>query len=217
MKKVIYIISIILVMLISGCSDSTQVIKSENQQLKNKISQFEKDSSDKNSQRSELQNKAVPNLTINYIENTNSKRFVEKQCDLLGLPVDNSIRLNTINENTVVTILDTVNVNNIIWLYVQIPVYDSPSNMKGWIKQADTILYTTDEVKNVQSGVFVKKGEAVYQVYEFGDIKSATPYKTSDELRGRIEEKRDGYVRLNCSGGNTVWVKEASVIYPEVD
>jgi hypothetical protein len=44
---------------------------------------------------------------------------------------------------------------------VQIPVYDSPSNMKGWVKQADTILYTTDKVKNVQGGVFVKKGEAV--------------------------------------------------------
>ena len=218
MKKITYIILIIFVVLTSGCSDSNKAaVKLENEQLKNKITHIEKDLNDKNSKITELQNKDLANLTINYIQNENKSRFVEKQCDLIGLPINNSIKLNTIKENTVVTILDTAIVNNVIWIYVVIPVYDSPSNMKGWIKEAETVLYTKSKVKSVQSEVLVKNGEAVYEIYDFEDRKSITPYKANDAVRGRIEEKRDGYVRLSCPGGNTIWVKEDSIIYPKVD
>ena len=218
MKKITYIILIIFVVLTSGCSNSNQAaVKFENEQLKNKITHIEKDLNDKNSKITELQNKDLSNLTINYIQNENSRRFVEKQCGLNGLPINNSIKLNTIKENTVVTILDTANVNNVIWIYVVIPVYDSPSNMKGWIKEAETVLYTKSKVKSVQSEVLVKNGEAVYEIFDFENRKSNTPYKANDVVRGRIEEKRDGYVRLSCPGGNTIWVKENSIIYPEVD
>lgn len=30
------------------------------------------------------------------------------------------------------------------------------------------------------------------------------------EIHGRIEERKDGYVKLNCGGGETIWVKEFS-------
>lgn len=214
MKKTIAIFIVLSVIFISGCSDQTQTINNEIIQLKSRVEQLEKDLDDKNKQITELQNKDLDSLTINYIENSTAKRFVEKQCDLLGLPSINSIKLNQINENTVVTILDTANVANNIWFYVEIPVYDSPSNMKGWIKESDTVLYTQDKIASIQSEVKVKEGEAVYEVVDFSNIKSTTPYKAKDYLRGRIEEKRDGYVRLECPGGNTIWVKEASIIYP---
>jgi outer membrane murein-binding lipoprotein Lpp len=217
MKKTIAIFLILLSTLISGCSNSNQIINNENIQLKSRVAQLEKDLDDKNNQIAELQNKDFYPLTINYIGNSTTKRFVEKQCDLLGLPVINSVKLNLIYENTVVAILDTANVANDIWFYVEIPVNDSPSNLKGWIKESDTVLYTQDKIKSIQSEVKVKQGEAVYEVSDFSNIKSTTPYKAEDYKRGRIEEKRESYVRLECPGGNTIWVKEASIIYPEVN
>ena len=30
-------------------------------------------------------------------------------------------------------------------------------------------------------------------------------------------DKRDGFIRINCSGGKTIWVKDTSIIYPNVD
>lgn len=217
MKRLINIILIILAMLISGCSNSSQAVKNENEQLKSKVAQLEKDLNDKDLKLTELQNNGLGSLTINYIENTNSKRFVEKQCDLAALPMDNSIKLNTIKENTVVTVLDTANVNDIIWYYVSIPVYDSPSNYKGWVKESNTVTYTKDKMKSVQGDVLVKTGEDVYEGFEFSVIKSARPYKAGDGIRGRIEEKRDGYVRLSCPGGKDIWVKEGSIVYLGVD
>ena len=217
MKKFVFIILITFIALLAGCSNDSQSIKSENEQLKNQISKLEKDLDNKNSKIIELQNKELDNLTINYIENASGKRLIEKQCELFGLPADNAIKINSILENTVVTILDTANVNNVIWLYVAIPVYDSPSNYKGWIKEVDTVLYTKDKINKVQSDIKVIKGEAVYDTNKFEDIKSVNPYNAESAEHGRIQEKKDGYIKLECAGGNTIWVKVTSVIYPEVD
>lgn len=217
MKRIISIMLIAFIVMLVGCSRDSKVVRNENEQFKSKIAQLEKDLNEKNSKLIELQNKELKNLTINYVQNINNKRFVEKQCDLLSLPVDNIIKLNSIEKNTVVTVLDTTNVNNVIWLYISIPVYDSPSNYKGWIKESDSIQYTKDKISKVQSDVKVRKGEAVYEVVEFANIKSATPYKAQDGEHGRIGEKKDGYISLQCSGGKTIWVKEGSVIYPEID
>jgi outer membrane murein-binding lipoprotein Lpp len=219
MKKKIFILFIIFVVLLSGCSNESQSIKSENEQLIIKISQLEKELSDKNSKISELQNSqnnAIKNIMINYIENRSSKMFVEKKCDLLALPIENTIKLNPIDENTVVNVLDTAEVNNAIWLYVSIPVYDTPSNYKGWIKETNSVLYTKEIMNKVQGDVKVTEGEDVYETSNFEDIKIVIPYKANKE-RGRIVEKKNGYVRINCPGGKTIWVKDTSIIYPDVD
>lgn len=219
MKKNIFIIFIVFGLLLSGCSNENQSIKSENEQLILKISQLEKELSDKNSKIIELenaQNNVIDNITVNYIENKSSKMFVEKKCDLLALPIENTIKLNPIDENTVVYVLDTAEVNNVIWLYVSIPVYDTPSNYKGWIKEADSVVYTKEIMNKVQSDVKVIEGEDVYETSNFEDIKTVIPYKANKE-HGRILEKKDGYVNISCSGGKTIWVKDTSIIYPDVD
>lgn len=217
MKRVIYIMLTALIVMLVGCSSDNKLVKNENEQFKSKISQLEKDLNMKNSKLIELQNKELKNLTINYVQNTDNKRFVEKQCDLFSLPANNTIKLNSIEKNTVVIVIDTANVNNVIWLYISIPVYDSPSNYKGWIKESDSLKYTKDKISKVQSDVKVRKGEDVYEIDEFANIKSATPYKAQDGEHGRIGETKDGYISLQCSGGKTIWVKEGSVIYPEID
>lgn len=220
MKKNVVIYFIVFVIFLTGCSNEGQSIKSENEQLKIKVSQLEKELSYKNSRISELlnlqQNSTIKNITINYIENRNNKVFIEKQSDLLALPLDNSMKLNIIYENTVVNVLDTAEINNVIWLYVSIPVYDTPANYKGWIKESDSVLYTKSIMNKVQSDVKVKEGEDVYETFNFEDIKILTPSKANKE-RGRIVEKKDGYLRINCPGGKTIWVKDTSIIYPDVD
>lgn len=217
MKKVILITLVFFAILMGGCSKDSEAIKNENIMLKNKISQLEEELKSKSNVTTEDKINEISGLTINYIGNTNKKRFVEKQIDLLALPINNSIKLNTILQNTVITIYDTANVDNIIWLYVSIPVYDSPSNYKGWIKEADTIAYTKDIMSKVQSNITVKSGAKAYETENFEEIKTATPYKSSGDEQGRIQERKEGYVKLECAGGKTIWVKDTEVIYPEID
>lgn len=210
MKEKIIVFLFILTALFCGCSDKSRLIKQENEQLKIMIEELE----------SELQNlkpdSEIVSITINYMDNKSKKVFVETQIDLLGLPLDNSIKINTIYENTVVDVLDTAVVNNATWLYVSIPVLKSPSNYKGWIKESDTVLYTEDIMSKVRSVVTVTDNEDVYETFNFEDIDKVTPYKANKE-RGRIEEKKDGYARIDCTGGKTIWVKETSIIYPDVE
>lgn len=162
-----------------------------------------------------LQSNSDSNLTINYIENKYQKVFVENKIDLFALPLDDSIILNTIYENTVVNVIDTAEVNNVIWLYVSIHVYDTSSNYKGWIKESDASLYTKDKINKVQGHVTVKEGEDIFETYNFEDISITEPYKSNND-GGRIEERKDGFVRIQCAGGKTIWVKEISIVFPEV-
>jgi hypothetical protein len=81
-KEVTSIMLIAFIVLLGGCTNDSKAVKNENEQFKSRISQLEKDLNDKNSKLMELQNKEIKNITINYVENTNNKRFVEKQCYL---------------------------------------------------------------------------------------------------------------------------------------
>ncbi|MDQ7096116.1 hypothetical protein REC12_21195 [Desulfosporosinus sp. PR] len=106
-------------------------------------------------------------------------------------------------------------VEDVTWLFIAIPVYDSLTNSKGWIKENDTVPYTKDKVTLVQSDVAIKAGAEVYKTFNFDDIKKTTPIKLVAEDGGRLEEKVNGYCRISEAGGVSVWVKESSVIYPE--
>lgn len=214
MKKLFCVFTLFI--LLSLCSCSYNNMEYENNQLKSQVKQLEKELGEKSKEIAELKN-ANKTFTINYMQNTNSKRFIEKQCSLLALPVDSSIIMRTISENTVVTVIDTAEVNSTIWLYISIPVYDSPSNYKGWIRESDSVPYTEEMKSKVQSDVTVKKGECVYETYDFADIKSTTPYIAEYEEHGRIIERCEGYLQLSCPGGKTIWVKDTSVIYPPIE
>lgn len=212
-----YIILLVFIMFLGGCSNNTQLLKNDSEQLKSKVSQLEKELVEKNNKITELQKDEISNLNINYIENSSSKGFVEKKCGLLALPVDNSFKLNDVLENTVVTILDTVNVNSATWLYVAMPVYNSPTNYKGWIKESDTVPYAKDKINKVQSELKVKKGADVYEAETLEAVKSVKPYKADGSEHGRMQEKKDGFINIQCAGGKTIWINEASVIYPELN
>jgi outer membrane murein-binding lipoprotein Lpp len=211
-KKFVFLAALFCIIMLSGCTDQNHTLKDENTKLKAQITQLQQDlKTAKNS------NNTLQNININYMDYSFKKRFVEKESKILGLPYDESVVLNPIGPNTVVTVIDAATVENDVWLYVAIPVYDSPVNMKGWIRESESSEYTKDKVKSVQSDVTVKAGADVYEADDFSSINLVKPTKADSSDKGRIEEKKEGYVCISCPGGRTIWVSEKSVVYPAVE
>lgn len=155
---------------------------------------------------------------INYIGYDQTRRLVLQSSNILSLPMQNSVKINTIQPNSLITVEDAAtSEGSEIWLYVSIPVYDCPCNMKGWIREADTVAFTEENRTKVQSDVGIYKGTDIYNTDDFKDILSVTPQPEESDLRGRLETIQDGYAQISSLGGRTFWVKEPFVIYPEVD
>ncbi|MHB8963380.1 MAG: hypothetical protein ACYC5K_09540 [Saccharofermentanales bacterium] len=219
MKKLICVFLLPVVMYLCSCTNNMEY---KINQLKDQIILLEREIDDKNEKIEKLKNdknEISDNsyLSINYIENSDSKRFIEEQRDLLAIPVDNSLIMRTIDENTVVTVIDTAVVDDLIWFYISIPVYDTPNNYKGWVRETDSIPYTESLKAKVLSEIIVKPGEDIYATIDFADIGSIPPYTSENEIRGRITIRKEDYLQLTCAGGEIIWVKESSVIYPPID
>ncbi len=208
MRVIKFVLIAIVLTLIVGCSSSLNELEqsklsrleTENSLLKEQIAQF---------------NQPLSMTYITYIE---KMRFVPNASQILALPIKGSYVLRPIEPNTVVTVFDAVSTGqNDLWLYVEIPVYDTPMNMKGWIMEADTVALTKDNVKLVQSDLVVGKGTNIYKVFEFEKIFTTNPVKETFDRRGRLVEKVNGWARLSCPGGSDIWVQEKDLIYPTVE
>ena len=197
MKKISIITFIILVLSLLGCFAAIMMLKTESIQLKSAVSQLTKELSLKEGAITSLKKNAPEFLSINYFEYDVAKRFVEKKAFILGLPYSDSIKLNTIDAGTVISVIDAATMEDGNWLYVEIPVYDAPCNMKGWRKESDTVPYTKDRIKDVLGEVTFKDGNRL--------------------MRGRIMDQKNGMVELMCPGGENILVKESSLIFPEVN
>ena len=211
-RRFIFAAAILCIIMLSGCTNQDQTLKYENTKLKAQVTQLEQDLKTAKSSNNKLES-----ISINYMDYSFKKRFVGKESKILGLPYDGSIVLNTIGPNTVVTVFDAATVENAVWLYIGIPVHDSPVNMKGWIRESETSEYTKDKVKAVQSDVTVKAGADVYEADDFSSISLVKPTKADGSDRGRIKEKKEGYVCISCPGGRTIWVSEKDIVYPAAE
>lgn len=206
----------VLLVITVGCSNQgedykgqVEMLTRKNDKLKIELSDLEKVVDDyklKVTQQNEF--------TIAYIDVPEKVRFIEQEIELLALPLKDSKGLNPISANTLVTVLDRATVKEQIWMYIEIPVYDTPANNKGWMLEEDSVPYTADKKELVQSDVRIKSGAEVYETYEFEDIKNTSPIILSNEERGRLQEKREGYCLISQAGGNHIWVLEQSIIYP---
>lgn len=206
----------------SGCSSTeSQSRSNENVQLKQQIAHLEKKVQTLDSELTSLKSKKSDQpetITINYQTYEFKKRFVQKESNILALPRKGSVQLRRVESNSVVHVLDAATADNQeLWLYVSVPVYDSPSNNKGWISESDTVPLTKDNQKMVQSEVTVKARTKVYMADEFNKVSSTPPTKLSSEQRGRLEERKGGYARISAPGGLHFWVEEALVVYPSID
>ena len=188
-----------------------QKYQSENTELKKKVVSLEESNSEL---KYKVENLNTP-LSIDYIEVNEKIRFVEKENLILALPQSGSSIMRNVLSNSIVTVCEKALVNNETWLFIQIPTYDSVTNNRGWIKEAETTAYTKDKMSQVQSDVELKAGSEVYEVFNFDDIKNTSPIKLVNKDSGRLVEKREGFCRISQTGGRDIWVKENSVVYPE--
>lgn len=201
--------------------ENIQVLEKENKSMKSEIEMLNKDIENLNNQLSDAYDKLYDiggGITINYVTPTYKKRFVEKGTNILSLPREGSIPLNRIRPNTLVYVIDVGTSDyKEFWLYVSIPVYDCPANYKGWIKESDTVPFTKENQKDVQSDVTVPKGTKIYEDCSFEEIPNTTPIILEYNDGGRLEERRNNYVRIQAIGGRDFWVEEKYVVFPPVD
>ena len=140
MKKslLVLIFFMSIVVFISGCSDQTnlnsslQSLENENKELRLKLDQ-------------------INSVSMLFQDYKDKQRFVPKESQIYALPIQDLNKLRTIEANTVIQVLDAAQCQDQqLWLYVSVPVYDTPINFKGWIPESETVKLTKDNIKQVQ-------------------------------------------------------------------
>lgn len=186
--------------------DQVEMLTIENEELKDDKTVLERTVADY-----KLKETKQNDLFVAFSDIPDQVRFVEQKNIILALPQEGSKIFNSIQTNTLVKVIDralvidSANSDGRFWIYVQVPVYDTGANFKGWMLEADSVPYTTDKKKQVQSDVGIKSGAKVYETYKFEDIKNTTPRILKNDSSGRLEEKREGYCRFFQAGGVVVW------------
>lgn len=220
----VVVLGLILQLILGGCTTAGSVVvgtdakiaklESENQMLRNRVSSIENEKKRLQAEVASVEQR----LSLNYRDYPSMKRFVPKPSQIRALPLKDAIIFRPIEANSVVTVFDAAySVNQELWLYASVPVYDSPTNMKGWIPEKETVALTKDNVKLVQSDVTLGEGTMIYEVFEFEKISETKPVQSYREQRGRLEVKKNGWARLSCPGGLTIWVLEKDLKYPEIE
>ena len=207
MRKSLWVLLFIMItfLLNTGCSnqlDLTRKIESlenENTDLRSKLEQVEL-------------------LSMTYQDYKDKLRFVAKESMIYALPIQGYKILRSIEANTVIQVLDAAQCQDQrLWLYVSVPVYDSPVNYKGWIQESETVQLTEDNIKLVQGDLFIKEGTQIYEVDQYNQIQSTASTKTPYDVRGRIEKRQESYVHFMSPGGWYFWVEEKYLIFPVVE
>lgn len=201
----ILFISLSIVALITGCSDQTNY-KNEIQSLKGKNKELQ------------LELDKINSLSMLFQYYKDKQRLVPKESQIYALPIQGLAKLHTIERNTVIQVLDAAQCQDQqLWLYVSIPVHDTPINFKGWIPESETIKLTKDNIGQVQGDISLKEGTPIYEVYEFNRISDTTSNKITHDVRGRILKREGSFVYLMSLGGWDFWVEEKYLIYPKIE
>lgn len=147
---------------------------------------------------SKLMNYGTININTLFCSYKYKTRFIEKDRNLLFIPDNNSNVVNIARKGTIVKVLYSAVINNKrnnkdLWLLVQIPVFDTPMDSIGWLRESDTVQYNKAKIKNVLREVYTKAGG-----------------------RGEIEKREGNKVFIMYPGGDYSWVDEKDIIYPEI-
>ncbi|SET43150.1 hypothetical protein SAMN05660297_02401 [Natronincola peptidivorans] len=228
LKKIMVILLVqVLVLNLTGCLKKGTQVNKLNEDIEFKQEQISEYNQEIQRLREEL-DKYRQALTINYFEYEEKKRFVEKELLITAIPREGILPLNMVHPNTVVEVEDAAEVDDQgVWLYVVVPVYDSPANFKGWIRELDTVPYTKEKQKLVQSEIYLNKGtpyigigvhtDNAIEENSVNDLPEDSIQKLPYNQRGRIENKINGYVRVIVPGGESLWIKEEYIIFPSVN
>ncbi|HWP96755.1 MAG TPA: hypothetical protein VN426_07880 [Syntrophomonadaceae bacterium] len=164
-------------------------------------------------------NPDVEPLSMQYMSYEYKNRLVINQLPMLALPREGEEVLRAIGPYTVVKVEDAVVSNDgKVWLYVFINCYDTPINMKGWIKEDDTVAYTKENQAQVLGDITIKAGTPYYESCDDLETAMKGPQLIQDhDTIGYIYMRKDGYLGLNCPGGEGMWVKVQYAQYPPIE
>jgi hypothetical protein len=82
---------------------------------------------------------------VKYMLPTSTKGLIKEKCELLICPIDNSAVLSPLQEDTLVKIEDSANINSHLWYEISL-ITEERINSKGWVKEDFIILKEdTDE------------------------------------------------------------------------
>lgn len=164
-----------------------------------------------------------PVITYGYLgDNPDFYVYVEYESYIKMLPYDSAMDVNIVFANSLVKVLDKVQLqteeeinNDRYWYYVEVTVYDTPMNTKGWIRVEKTEPYTAQNQQDVVSPVAVKDGSRIYEETSPYEDENA-PYSLAKSLVGMIEGYQDDYVLMSAAGGSSFWTKAENLVYPEI-
>jgi len=153
-------------------------------------------------------------LGINYVEYDYINRLVEKEINLMAMPRWNAPILRIISPYTAVKVIDAATVDESgLWLYVEIPVKDTPSSYKGWIQEHQTVAITDENQRKIISDVKVKAGIPLYEKID----PPSDPVTFNYDRYGAIAERKNGFVKLFFAGAEELWVEGQNIDYPAVE
>lgn len=192
----------------TGFTTKIKELDTANRLLQEQVNQLE----------AEKKNNYKPQVSMTYTDYGHyNKVLVPKECHLNALPITDFVTIRLIEANTAVPVLDTVISNdNNIWFYVETLALDTPMNLKGWIRESDTVRYT-DENRYEARNVAVEEGTPVYEGYLAEHIGATEPVILDIKKYGMIQKTHEEWVRLAAAGGWGFWVNKKDIIYPSVD
>lgn len=144
-------------------------------------------------------------------------KFVENPNYLYLGPYLSSPRISIIEGNTLVKVIEEMYVNNVLWLQVEMPVYDTPMDNIGWIKESVTQKYNNSVKSKILRGIDVgiKVGTKIYKTEKFSDISDSNAVILDSPKGIFIIERMNGYAKVGMGGGEgPYWMKESDIQYP---
>lgn len=182
-------------------------LKSDAEKLKNEIQLINEELS------------LINNISICYIETDKRKVIVKNKTSLLALPIDTLKERRKIEPYTVVKVIDEVGCLGQAWYYVEVTVFDTPINVKGYIKVEDTDELNSENINEVKCPLDVLKGTTVYDIaYGNYDKVDITKKRTLDmDVSVKISDEKDEFFLVNGAGASEFWVNKEDVIYPSLE
>ncbi|MHB9146324.1 MAG: hypothetical protein ACYC5Y_13435 [Symbiobacteriia bacterium] len=114
-------------------------------------------------------------ISINYC--SYHRLVLRTGTKLLAIPRDGSLALMSGESGAALEVIDSASADGTsLWHYVEAPVYSSPTNPKGWIRESDTVLLTSGNRDQIRGDLYLKADTPVYQgIDDFAAISQAHP------------------------------------------
>ena len=186
-------------------TESLEAARSELRTSGNRINELEE----------ELEGARLKYMPLFSTESDARSRFVQVDTELMFLPGREEAVLRDVSAGTIVQVIQkTTNLETgEEWLYVQVPVYDTPQDNRGYILLDTAVYFTPDLERQAVSPLTLPEGTNLYSV-EPGRSEEVVDV-TERVLRVFLIGPENGLVRVGASGGQEYLVNPEAIGYPQ--